>query len=115
MPGSSSIRRIRPVGSTGSTGSTGVLDCTRLPDDGHLDLAGIFELLLDLSCDLVREHRRRVVVDRPRRDHHANLPAGLHRVDLVDALVPGRDVLEVPQALDVLLERLAASAGTRPR
>ena len=46
-----------------------------------------------------------------RLDHDADLAAGLHRVDLVDAVVAGGDLLEVAQALDVLLERLAAGAG----
>ena len=46
----------------------------------------------------------------PGVDHDADLAAGLHRVDLVDALVAGGDLLEVAQALDVLLERLAAGA-----
>ena len=52
-----------------------------------------------------------VVVDRARRDDHADLAAGLHGVDLVDAVVAGGDLLEVAQALDVLLQRLAAGAG----
>ena len=50
---------------------------------------------------------------RRRRDHHADLAAGLHRVDLVDAVVARGDLLEVAQALDVLLERLAARARAR--
>src|SRR6185312_12739063 len=83
----------------------------RLPDDGDLDLPGVLELLLDLASDLVREQHGAVVVERARNHHHADLAAGLHGVDLVDAVVAGGDLLEVAQALDVLLERLAA--GTR--
>ena len=59
-----------------------------------------------------REQDRAVVVERAGHDHHADLAAGLHGVDLVDAVVAGGDLLEVSQALDVLLERLAA--GARP-
>src|SRR4051812_4310046 len=92
--------------------SAGVVGGPRLPDDGHLDLAGVLELLLDLARDLVREQDGAVVVERAGLDHHADLAAGLHRVDLVDAVVAGGDLLEVAQALDVLLERFAAGAGT---
>src|ERR687892_2847814 len=93
--------------------SSSVVGRARLADHGHLDLAGVLELLLDLARDLVREQYRAVVVERARRDHHADLAAGLHRVDLVDAVVARGDVLEVAQALDVLLQRLAARAGAR--
>src|SRR5215211_4705285 len=85
----------------------------RLPDDGDLDLPWVLELLLDLARDLVGEQDRPVVVERVGLDHDADLAAGLHGVDLVDAVVAGGDVLEVAQALDVLLERLAARAGAR--
>ena len=92
-----------------------VVGRARLPDHGDLDLAGVLELLLDLARDLVREQHGAVVVERAGDDHHADLAAGLHRVDLVDALVAGGDPLEVAQALDVLLERLAAGAGAGAR
>ena len=73
---------------------------------------GVLELLLDLAGDLVREQRSpRRRRSRPGCDDHADLAAGLHRVDLVDAVVARGDLLEVAQALDVLLERLAARAG----
>src|SRR3954470_2810144 len=78
----------------------------RLPDDRDLDLARILELLLDLAGDLVAEQHGAVVVERAGHDHHADLAARLHGVDLVDAVVAGGDLLEVSQALDVLLQRL---------
>src|SRR5688572_23443107 len=59
----------------------------RLADDGDLDLARIFELLLDLARDLVGQQDRAVVVERAGHDHHADLAAGLHGVDLVHAVV----------------------------
>src|SRR3954467_4675807 len=95
--------------------SSSVVSRARLPDHGHLDLARIFELLLDLARDLVREQDGAVVVEGAGLHHHADLAARLHGVDLVDAVVARGDVLEVAQALDVLLERLAASAGARAR
>src|SRR4051794_15052636 len=99
------------------TALTSVVGRPRLPDHGDLDLAGVFELLLDLARDLVAEQHRAVVVERAGDDHHADLAAGLHRVDLVDAVVARGDLLEVSQALDVLLQRLTARAraGTRER
>src|SRR3954468_18858662 len=87
----------------------------RLPDHGDLDLPGVLELLLDLARDLVREQDRAVVVQRAGLDHDADLAAGLHRVDLVHAVVAGGDVLEVAQALGVLLARLRAGAPAAPR
>src|SRR3712207_6847066 len=98
-------------GTGGGGGSAGVVRGPRLPDDGDLDLAGVLELLLDLASDLVREQDRAVVVECARADHHADLAAGLHGVDLVDAVVAGRGVLEGAGGPDVLLERLAARAG----
>src|SRR3954464_2323361 len=108
--------RGRPAGRRGRAArSPGVVRRARFADDGHLDLPRILELLLDLACDLVRQQDRAVVVEGAGVEHDADLPAGLHRVDLVDALVACRDVLEVAQALDVLLERLAAGARARAR
>src|SRR6478752_5030231 len=85
-----------------------------LPDHRHLDLTGVLELLLDLAGDLVREQDGAVVVEGAGVEHDADLAARLHRVDLVDAVVAGGDLLEVSQALDVLLERLPAGAGAGP-
>src|SRR5919201_3600987 len=84
---------------------TSVVRRSGLPDDGHLDLAGVLELLLDLAGDLVREQHGAVVVERARQHHHADLAAGLHRVDLVDPGMAGRGPLEVARAPCVLLLR----------
>src|SRR4051794_30437289 len=78
-----------------SSSSSSVVRGPRLPDHGHLDLARVLELLLDLAGDLVREQDRSVVVERAGADHDADLAAGLHRVDLVDAVVARGDLLEV--------------------
>src|SRR4051794_10103976 len=93
--------------------SSSVVSRARLPDHGHLDLARIFELLLDLARDLVREQHGAVVVEGAGLHHHADLAARLHGVDLVDAVVAGGGVLEGAQAPDVLLERLPPGARGR--
>src|SRR3954454_8727196 len=87
------------------------LDRPRLADDRHLDLTGVFELALDLAGDLTREQQRGVVVDRRGLDDDADLAAGLHRVDLLDAGVARGEQLELAQALDVVLQRLAPRPG----
>ena len=52
-------------------------DCPRLPDHGHLDLARVLELVLDLPRDLVRQERGAVVVDLGGLDDHPDLATGL--------------------------------------
>ena len=73
---------------------------------------GVLELLLDVAGDLVGQQGGRVVVDLLGVHDHADLAARVHGVDLVHAHVAARDLLELVEALHVLLERLAA--GTRP-
>ena len=46
-------------------------------------------------------------------DHHADLTAGLNGVALLDAGIGARDLLELLQTLDVVLQVLTARAGTR--
>ena len=58
------------------------LDRAALADHGHLDLARVLELVLDLARDLVREEHGAVVVDLGRLDDDADLAAGLERVRL---------------------------------
>src|SRR5262245_59988339 len=83
----------------------------RLPDDRHLDLPGVVELLLDRPGDVVA-HLLGLRVRRPVgvRDH-PQLPPGLDRERLVHPGEPARDRLQFFQPLDVLLQGLAA----RPR
>src|SRR5207249_2070485 len=64
---------------------------------------------------LMREQYGSVVVDLLRLDDDADLAAGLERVDLLDAVVPRRDLLERLETLDVLLQALAARARPRSR
>src|SRR5207249_4611283 len=91
------------------------LDRARLPDHGHLDLARVLELALDLAGDLMRQEHRCVVVDLARLYDDADLAARLERVDLLDSGLLCRDLLERLQPSDVALEALAACAGPRRR
>src|SRR5204863_7933730 len=93
----------------------GELDSPALSDDRHFHLARVLELGLDLARDLVREQDGAVVVDLRRLDDHADLPASLERVDALDALLLAGELLERGEALDVVLEALAAGAGPRGR
>src|SRR5690349_3795702 len=86
-----------------------------LPDYSHLDLPGVLELVFDLARDLVRQQYRLVVVDLLRLHDHPDLTAGLQGVDLFDAHMVAGQLLESLQALDVVLEALAAGSGTRGR
>src|SRR3954453_9481393 len=76
-------------------------DRPRLADERHLDLTGVFELALDLAGDLAREQQRGVVVDRRGLGDDADLAAGLHRVDLLDAGGARGEPLGVAAGLDV--------------
>src|SRR4051795_11827888 len=66
-----------------------VIDGPALADDRDLDLARVFELVLDLAGDLVREEDGGVVVDLLRLDEYADLAPGLEGVDPIDAFVAG--------------------------
>src|SRR5215208_7271685 len=88
------------------------VDRARLPDHRHLHLARVLEVVLDLARDLVREQDRSVVVDLVWLHDHANLPPCLERVDALDAGVRLRELLERREALDVVLEALAARSGS---
>src|SRR3954451_7220803 len=89
-----------------------VLHRSELPHDRDADLTGVLELLLHLLGDVPRQHLRLQIVDALGLDHHADLPAGLHREGLLDARMGVTDLLEPLQALHVGLEALAAGAGT---
>ena len=63
----------------------------------------------------MRQQNRRVVVDLLRLDDHSDLAARLQRVHLLHPRPRRRQFLERLEPLDVVLERLAAGAGTRRR
>src|SRR5688572_4135731 len=94
-------------------GLAGVLDRAHLADDVDLDLAGVLELLLALLGDVLGELPGAEVVDALGGDEDADLAAGLDGVGAVDGFERGRDLLEVLEAADVVLERVLAGAGAR--
>src|SRR5215218_476881 len=63
-----------------SGGSLRVIGRPALPNHGHLDLTRVLELLLDVPGDLVREHRRGVVVDLVRLHDDPQLASCVHRI-----------------------------------
>src|SRR6476620_9403447 len=58
------------------------LDRPALADDDHFDLPRVLELILDLTCDLVREQHGAVVVHLGGLDDHPDLATRLKRVRL---------------------------------
>src|SRR3954471_5331103 len=105
----------RPRRRPGSTRRTGypllrVVNRPRFTDHRHLDLAGVLQFTLHVTSDAMGEQGGAVVIHVLGLDDHADLAARLHRVDLLDAGVAAGDLLEVPQPLRVVLERLAAGA-----
>ena len=79
---------------------------------GYLDLAGVGQLVLDLLGDIAREQDHLVLADVLRLDHDADLAAGLDGVAAGDAGEALGDLLELFETLDVVLDVLAARAGT---
>ena len=89
----------------------GELARARLADDRHLDLTGILERVLDLGGDFAGQERGHVVADFAGLHHHAHITAGLHREAALDTGATHGDLFECLEALDVLLETLAACSG----
>ena len=82
-----------------------------------LDLTGILELALDALGQLAGEDDHIVLAHLLGLDHHADLAARLNGVGGLDAGVGAGDLLELFEALDVVLDVLAAglSEDTAPR
>src|SRR5439155_2679241 len=91
----------------------GVVHGARFADHGDSDLPRILQLLLDASRDVAGQSLRARVVDALVLDHDAHLTAGLDRVALLHALERVCYTLERLEPLDVGLEALAPSTGTR--
>ena len=85
-----------------------VFDNLRLAQDMHLDLTGILQLVLDALGELARQNDHLILGHLLGLDHHADLTAGLNGVALLDAGIGARDLLELLQTLDVVLEVLTA-------
>ena len=89
-----------------------VINSTVFTDYVNLDLPGIFEFLFDLLGDIPGQEHHLVLADLVGLDHHAHLAAGLNGIGLVDAGIAAGDLLKLLEALDVVLQILAAGAGT---
>src|SRR5438552_1049053 len=59
------------------TSSFGIVSRARLPDHGHLDLAGVLELVLDSASDVFGEPDGLFVVDLFAFDHDPDLASRL--------------------------------------
>src|SRR5688500_5087380 len=80
-------------------------------NDGHLDLAGVFELVFNPSGDVLRQPDRLLVRDLLALDDDADFAAGLEGEGLGDAGERVGDAFQLLEALDVGLEDVAARAG----
>src|SRR5262249_14014592 len=85
----------------------------RLADHRHLDLAGVVELLLDGLGDVAADLDRVAVARLAGVGDDAHLAAGLDGVRVLHTGEARRHRLQLLQALDVLLQRLAAGARAR--
>src|SRR2546427_3925427 len=110
----SSVRIVSPTAAP-SMILAGKIHRAGLADHHDLDLAGVLQLPLDLRGDLLGQLARLAVVDGGRRDDDAPLATRLDGEHLLDAGEPARELLELGEALDVGLERLAPGAGPRAR
>src|SRR4051794_14059829 len=117
-PGGTRLR-IRSISARSPTSETrcccrlpGELNGPGLPDDCDLDLARIFELVLDPAGDVLRQPHGLFVGDAFAFDQDSNLPPGLKGERLRHALERIGDALELFESLDVGLEDVAP--GTRP-
>ena len=81
-----------------------------LAQDGHLDLAGIAQLVLDRPGDVAAEGRRAGVVEVLAVHEHPDLAARLDGVGLLDAREAQRQGFQLLEPPHVFLQGLAASA-----
>src|SRR5919112_23445 len=113
-------RRIRSISARSPTSDTrawfvtgglpGELNGPRLPDHCHLDLPGIFQLVLDPPGDILRQPDGFFVGNPVALDHDADFAAGLQRERLGHPFERIGDALEFLEPLDVRLENVAAGA-----
>src|SRR5258706_5032463 len=98
-----------------TVGLFGVIHRAGLTNHGDLDLAGVLELVLDSSRDILRQPDRLLVGDLLALDHDANLASRLQGERLRDALERIGNAFELFEAFDVRLEDVSPRAGSRGR
>ena len=77
-----------------------------------LDLSGIFHFALDPLCDVMRDDDHLIVIDLFGFDDDSDLTTGLDSEGVLDSAIGVGDLFEFLQTLDVVLDVLAAGAGT---
>ena len=89
-----------------------VFDSSRLSEKIDLDLAGIFQLALDLLCDLSGEENHFVFGNLIGLDHDSDLAAGLDSVGAFNTVEGVGELFELFKTLDVVFDVFAACTGT---
>lgn len=89
------------------------IDEPAFPDHRDLDLPRIGQLLLDLLGQFPRELKTFRISEIFLLDDYANFPSSLNGIGFLDALVDGRQRLQLFQPLYIGFQRLAT--GARPR
>ena len=90
----------------------GVFHDLGLPQDVYLDLSGVFQLVFDALGQLPGQNDHLVLGYLLGLHHHADLAAGLNGVALFHAGIAAGDLLQLFQALDIVLQVLPPGAGT---
>ena len=96
----------------GQTTLPGVFRDPGLPDYGHLDTAGVAEIVFDFFGDLFGQIFGLVIVNHLVIDDNTKFPAGLDCEGFVHTGKTCGDAFQVFQALDVVVQSLPAGAGT---
>src|SRR5712691_9469294 len=91
----------------------GVLHRSSLANDRDFHLTGVLQRVLDLLRDVSGEARGLKIVELLGLDQDADLAPRLDRERFLDPGEAVGDALELLQALDVVRDNLAASAGAR--
>ncbi len=107
--------KIPSAGSRGEAFLLGVVDHFGFAQDVNLDLAGVGEFVLDLLGDVAGQKDHLVLTDGLGLDHDADLAAGLDGVGARDARKALGNLLQLFEALDIVLDVLTAGAGARGR
>ena len=89
-----------------------VIDGAAFADNADLDLAGIFQLVLDLLDNILRDEHHTLVGNLLGLDHDTDLTAGLDRKGLVDTGEAAGNFFQLLQTLDVVFKIFASCTGS---